>query len=110
TMWADITAPKAFLRHSHHAVRVTCVWVSVLPLNGLNAHAADLRLIEAVQRQDTAAIRALVKAHIDVNMRQPDGTTALHWAAEAGDAETVGLLIQAGARTDLANAFGVTPL
>ena len=33
--------------------------------------AADLRLLEAVKRQDSAEIAALVKARVDVNAPQP---------------------------------------
>jgi ankyrin repeat protein len=41
---------------------------------------------------------------------QADGATALHWAAHWDDAGLAGLLLRAGARVDVANDFGVTPL
>lgn len=47
---------------------------------------------------------------VDVNAPQPDGTTALHWAADADDPEVVELLIRAGADVKAANRYGVTPL
>ena len=34
---------------------------------------------------------------VDVNAPQPDGTTALHWAAHWNDVEAVKLLLRAGA-------------
>jgi ankyrin repeat protein len=65
---------------------------------------------DAAQRQDPAALRALLKQHAAVNARQPDGTTALHWAAHWNDADTVKLLIGAGADARAVNRYGATPL
>ena len=70
----------------------------------------DARLPDAVQRQDRQAVRSLLKEHADVNMRQGDGATALHWAAYLADAETAALLIRAGANVNARNNLGVTPL
>jgi ankyrin repeat protein len=39
-----------------------------------------------------------------------DGTTALHWAARAGDLATVKNLLRDGANARAANRYGVTPL
>jgi ankyrin repeat protein len=41
---------------------------------------------------------------------EADGTTPLHRAAHAGDADAVRALLQAGARVDAANRYGMTPL
>jgi ankyrin repeat protein len=71
---------------------------------------ADRRLPDAAKKQDKAAIRELLKQHADVNARQPDGATALHWAAHWDDLETTELLVRAGADVNAANDFGVTPL
>ena len=46
----------------------------------------------------------------DVSAPQTDGTTALHWAARADNADEVRRLLRAGARADVANRYGVTPL
>jgi len=70
----------------------------------------DLRLIEAVKNGDIAAVRSLLEQHVDVNATQPDGATALAWAAERDDLETADLLIQSGANVNLANENGATPL
>jgi ankyrin repeat protein len=51
-----------------------------------------------------------VKQHFDVNARQPDGATALHWAAHWDDLEAADLLIHAGANVNAANDLAVTPL
>ena len=76
-------------------------------------HAAalgDARLADAAERQDRAQFRALLTQKSDPNAAQPDGTTALHWAARAGDVESVQLLLKAGARAKTANRYGATPL
>ena len=52
-----------------------------------SAAAADLRLVDAVKRQDRAAVRTLLKQNADVKATQPDGATALHWAAHWDDLE-----------------------
>ena len=70
----------------------------------------DLRLIEAVQRQDGEAARALLDEGVDVNIARADGATALAWAAHWDDLGTAGLLIRTGADPNAANDLGVTPL
>ena len=64
----------------------------------------------AVRAVDVAAVRALLADAVDVNARQPDGATALHWAMHREHVEIAGLLIGAGADVDAANDLGVTPL
>ena len=70
----------------------------------------DLRLIEAVKDQDRAAVRSLLDQKADVKAAQPDGATALHWAAYREDLEIVDLLIPAGADVNAASEYGLTPL
>ena len=70
----------------------------------------DRALIAAVRAQDAGAARALIGRGADVDAAQPDGATALHWAAYHDDAGLVDLLIGAGAVIDAANDYGVTPL
>ena len=67
-------------------------------------------LIEAVKQGRIDAVRAAVKQKADVNIAEPDGMTALHWAARADDAEAADLLIRAGAKVNAASRYGVTPL
>ncbi len=74
------------------------------------AGAAPVRLIEAVKAADKAAIRELLQQRVDVNAAEPDGATALHWAARANDLQTAEVLIRAGANVKAANRYGVTPL
>jgi uncharacterized protein len=73
-------------------------------------HAADARLADAAQKRDGQAVRSLLKQNADVNARQADGTTALHWAARWNDLETAKLLIAAGANPKSATRDGATPV
>ena len=90
-------------------VRALCL-AAVLGVSGLGAAGNDAPLADAVQRRDMQAVLALLKQQADVNAPQPDGATALHWAAYLADADTTALLIRAGARVDTPNNYGVTPL
>jgi ankyrin repeat protein len=74
------------------------------------AAGSDPVLADAVRREDRAAVRALLRQKVDVNAPLSDGSTALHWAAQADDLETVGLLLDAGANVKSKNRYGVTPL
>ena len=84
--------------------------VGVLSMASLAAAGNDLRLVEAVKTQDAVAAHALLTQGVDVNAAQPDGATALHWAAHWDDRDTAEQLIRQGASVNAANEFGVTPL
>ena len=71
---------------------------------------ATPRLITAVRAADLAAVRLLLAGPVDVDTRQPDGATALHWAVHREHLEIADLLIGAGADANAANDLGVTPL
>jgi ankyrin repeat protein len=87
-------------------------WLALpaLLLAGLHLAAADLRLLEAVRSGNRPAIQTLLQQRVDVNAPEPDGTTALHWAARLDDLQTVTQLVRAGAKAGAANRYGVTPL
>ena len=82
----------------------------LLLLPGLAAAGDDLRLVEAVRDRDEQAVAALLKQNVDVDGSQPDGATALHWAAHWNDLSITDLLIRAGAEINVANRYGATPL
>jgi uncharacterized protein len=86
------------------------VGVVALAAGLVAAGASDVRLADAVMRADREAVRSLLQQKIDVNAAQPDGTTALHWAARRDDVATAELLIRAGAKLDAATRYGVTPM
>jgi len=84
--------------------------IYLLSVASFVAASGDLRLVEAVKMGDKEAVRSLLKEKTDVNTPQPDGATALHWAAHRDDLETAELLIRAGAKVDAADDYGVTPI
>jgi ankyrin repeat protein len=90
------------------SVRVS-VALLLLPVVAAAAGRA-VPLAEAVKQRDLTAVRALLQQHVDVNAPEPDGSTALHWAAHQGDADAVDLLLRAGANAGAANRYGATPL
>ncbi|MBI1873332.1 MAG: ankyrin repeat domain-containing protein [Acidobacteria bacterium] len=66
---------------------------------------------DAVMRGDRDSVRALLQQGADVNAPQADGMTALHWAAERGDADTAAMLLYAGANAAAVTRIGhYTPL
>jgi ankyrin repeat protein len=84
--------------------------VAALVVAGVDAGSNDLSLIEAVRSGNRPAVTTLLRGKADVNLPEPDGTTALHWAAQANDVETARLLLKAGANAKVANRYGATPL
>ncbi len=105
-------APNAFAS-AMHAGRSIALLVLVATLGAsaaTGASAADVQLIQAVKNGDAIAVRDLLGREADVNARQGDGATPLHWAAHLNDLEAADLLIRAGAAVDAANDLGVTPL
>ena len=72
--------------------------------------AADTRLVDAVERRDAQAAKALLAQKAGVNAPQPDGATALHWATHWNDAALVEGLVRAGADVNAANELGITSL
>ena len=92
------------------AKRILCGFFVCMLLLGSDATANDGRLADAVQQQDATTVEQLLGQRIDVNGVQPDGTTALHWAAHWNDLKVASTLIRAGANLDAANRYGSTPL
>jgi|SoiMethySBSTD1v2_1073268.scaffolds.fasta_scaffold00073_83 uncharacterized protein len=67
-------------------------------------------LVDAVRRDDPAAVKSLLRNKTIVNQADPDGTTALHYAVQANDASLVTTLIAAGANVRAKNRYGLQPL
>jgi uncharacterized protein len=84
----------------------------VAGLTGLAGSAASPSPVaDAAMRGDVQAVRALLKQGADVNAAQGDGMTALHHAAERGDAEVAEMLVYAGANVAAMTRIGqYTPL
>ena len=84
---------------------------AALALGAARAPADESPVADAVMRGDSARVRVLIKQGLDVNAAQPDGMTALHWAAQRGDAGGAQMLMYAGARVDAVTRNGnYTPL
>ena len=90
--------------------RITGICITLLFLSVASSAAVRSDVADAAARGDKAAVRSLIEQHADVNAPQPDGATALHWAAYRGDRELVDMLIRAGANAKVVNREGSTPL
>ena len=77
----------------------------------LGATQSSSPLADAAMRGDKDAVKKLLKEGADVGVAQGDGMTALHWAAERGDAELAQILLVAGANASAVTRIGLyTPL
>ena len=93
----------------HRAGAWIAVSLLLAPVSAAGAGRSE-PLAAAVKAGDLEAVRTLLRQDVDVNAAEPDGTTALHWAAHHGDLAAVDLLLRAGASADAANHFGIKPL
>jgi ankyrin repeat protein len=75
-----------------------------------DAATPDRRVVDAAEKRDGAALKTLVKQRANVNTPQPDGATAIAWAAHWDELEMADVLIAAGADVNARNDIGVTPL
>ena len=82
------------VRRAQHAAGTAFALVRGLLALAVASRAADAPTARACVRRrqagDAAAVRALMQQRADVNAPEADGTTALHWAVRADDAEMVG--------------------
>jgi ankyrin repeat protein len=96
------------MRTGFRCLPTFCVLLATL-VTSLSA-ADDRRVVDAMKRQDTQAVQALIAQRADVNVPHPDGATALHWAAYWDDLQAAQLLVRAGAQPNAANENDITPL
>jgi len=72
---------------------------------------ATTQIADVAMKGDMDSVLSLAKQHpADVNAAQPDGSTALLWAAYWNDDAAVDALIAAGANVNAANRSGVSAL
>lgn len=67
-------------------------------------------LAAAARGDNLALTRQLIAAGTDVNLPEPDGTTALLWAVFNSSPELARLLLAAGADPNLPNSLDISPL
>ncbi len=102
--------------HAFRAVRsprgliVAVCLLTVVEAVSLGAAGADAPLADAAKGQNWDTVGALLRQATDVDAAQPDGSTALHWAAYWNAPDTLDRLIAEGADVDAANDYGATPL
>ncbi|MGK0297144.1 MAG: ankyrin repeat protein [Gammaproteobacteria bacterium] len=79
-------------------------------ISNLAQGSTGLDLIKASKKQDWETVSSLLKEKTDINVAQPDGTTALSWAVYWDKLDTVTQLIKAKANVNAGNDIGITPL
>jgi ankyrin repeat protein len=85
-------------------------WFAATVSLAMSGVAAGGQLATALRSGELAAARALLAERANPNDADADGTTALHWAVHAADAELVRSLLAAGADVGARNRYGVPPL
>jgi ankyrin repeat protein len=90
---------------------LTALMIALVMTAAMSAQQVVSLVADAAARGDKAAVKQLLKDGADVNGAQGDGMSALHWAAERGDAELADMLIYAGANIGAVTRIGqYTPL
>lgn len=82
---------------------------AAVPTAIVAASRGETPLVAAIKRGDTERALSLI-ATGDVDAAEADGTTALHWAAWAGDTALVEAILAAGASPIAVNRYGMTAL
>jgi ankyrin repeat protein len=93
-----------------HSIRRAAVFAALSfgVIHGNALAASDVA--DAAMRDDATRVVTLIAAKADVNAPQPDGSTALHWAAYHGDVKLAGALLRAHANPGAVMENGMTPL
>ena len=96
-------------------IRPIAAWLLVAGVAALGAARAVAPkrstpdLLDAIRAVDAAGVRAALDRGADVTATEPDGTTPLHWAVHADDADIVELVLEAGADAPRRTATGWRP-
>lgn len=100
------------LRARHLLLRLVPGLVIGLAATAIPAAAQEtgLDLIAAARSGSADTVQRLLAGGASPDTAEPDGTTALHWAARFDDLDIARALLAAGAAPGTANRYGVTPL
>jgi ankyrin repeat protein len=86
-------------------------WIALGILAGSTALAGqDSRLVDVIKAGNTAMVKSLLNAKVDINAPGPDTSTPLHWAVQQNNLEIASLLIDAGANVNAKTRYNITPL
>jgi ankyrin repeat protein len=102
---------QAFVRHDgtlDQSVRLASVPVPYLRANG-RAH-LELALIWAAALGHASVVDFLSRRGVDLDARDHQGFTALHWAVVQGQHDVITVLLDRHASVDVVNVYGATPL
>jgi ankyrin repeat protein len=77
---------------------------------GTSAFATNSPVADAAMEGNRLAVAALIQQKADVNAPQPDGSTAIQWAAYRNDLELADMLIAAGADVKARSREGATAM
>ena len=102
-------------RLTNRARRWAVALAAVLPLLGAAAfsyaEAGPQSLVDLIRAGNREAVLAAITSpDLDVNVQEPDGSTALLWATYKVDHEMVSALLKRGAKPNIANHYGASPL
>lgn len=86
------------------------VFLCLSAISTTTIQAADSLVADAVEAKEFQLASRLIQEAKDVRGEQPDGMTALHWAARHDAIDLAKQLIERGAIADCKNRYGVTPL
>lgn len=95
------------MRTTHLAgIAILCALLAA----GFPAAIAGSGLADAAEALDAVRLTSLLDAGSDPDLTQPDGTTALHWAAYHAHEGMARRLLRAGSDVNASNRYGVSPL
>src|SRR5712691_12308311 len=101
------SAPRAFLEKRMVRRTLTVAALVAFCLSAwLGAAPSPSSVADAAMKGDRDAVRALLKQGADVSAAKGDGMTALHFAAERGDAAMTEMLVYAGANVAAVTRIG----
>lgn len=90
------------------AIIVAALFGVIAPLPSV--FGSESELARLAEMKNWRAVSEVLAGGADVDVAQPDGSTALHWAAYHDQVAVVAGLLAAGAKADVANRYGITPL